>query len=140
MATILLIDDDDLLRGAIVQSLIIAGHKVVQAADGQKGCELARSTPVDIVVTDLVMPVQEGVETILTLRRERPRLPIIAMSGGVTNSGLYLDIAGKIGAKRILPKPFFPKALITLIEQVLTEETQARDAERKAKTGPDVAE
>ena len=124
MATILLIDDDDLLRGAIMQSLTNAGHKVIEACDGLQGCELARSMSVDIVITDLVMPVQEGVETILTLRRERPKLPIIAMSGGVTNSKLYLDIAGKIGAKRMLPKPFMPKALITLIEQVLAEEAE----------------
>ena len=125
MANILLIDDDDLLRGALLQSLVNAGHKVIEASDGLQGCELARSMPVDIVITDLVMPVQEGVETILTLRRERPKLPIIAMSGGVTNSKLYLDIAGKIGAKRMLPKPFTPKALISLIEQVLGDEKQA---------------
>jgi DNA-binding response OmpR family regulator len=124
MATILLIDDDDLLRGALMQSLVNAGHKVVEASDGRQGCELARSLSVDIVLTDLVMPVQEGVETILTLRRERPKLPIIAMSGGVTNSRLYLDIANKIGARRILPKPFMPKALIALVEQVLLEEAE----------------
>ena len=127
MATILLIDDDELLRGALVQSLINAGHKVIEAQDGLEGVELARTTSVDIVITDLVMPVQEGVETIMTLRRERPRLPIIAMSGGVTHSKLYLDIAGKIGAKRMLPKPFTPRALIALVEQVLAEEAQ-RDA------------
>jgi DNA-binding response OmpR family regulator len=124
MATILLIDDDDLLRGALVQSLVNAGHKVVEASDGRQGCELARSISVDIVLTDLVMPVQEGVETILTLRRERPKLPVIAMSGGVTNSKLYLDIAGKIGAKRMLSKPFLPKALIALVDEVLAEEAQ----------------
>jgi DNA-binding response OmpR family regulator len=122
MANILLIDDDDLLRGALMQSLTNAGHRVIEASDGKQGCELARSMDVDIVLTDLVMPVQEGVETILTLRRERPKLPIIAMSGGVTNSKLYLDIAGKIGATRMLPKPFMPKALIALVEQVLAEE------------------
>jgi DNA-binding response OmpR family regulator len=124
MANVLLIDDDDLLRGALSQALVNAGHKVTEASDGRQGCELARSMPVDIVITDLVMPVQEGVETILTLRRERPRLPIIAMSGGVTNSKLYLDIAGKIGAKRMLPKPFMPRALVSLIEQILAEEAQ----------------
>ena len=122
MATILLIDDDHLLRGALVQALVNAGHKVIEASDGRQGCEFARNMAVDLVLTDLVMPVQEGVETILTLRRERPRLPVIAMSGGVTNSKLYLDIAGKIGARRMLPKPFTPKILISLVEQVLTEE------------------
>ncbi len=127
MATILLIDDDDLLRGALIQSLVKAGHKVIEASDGLQGCELARSLSVDLVLTDLVMPVQEGVETIMTLRRERPRLPIIAMSGGVTNSKLYLEIAGKIGAKRMLPKPFLPRALLAMIDEILAEDAK-RDA------------
>lgn len=122
MPNVLLIDDDENLRGILVIAMEQAGHTVFQAEDGQKGVELARSKPVDIVLTDLVMPVQEGVETIMTLRRERPRLPIIAMSGGVSNSKLYLDIAGKIGAKRMLPKPFALKQLITLIDEVLNEE------------------
>ena len=122
MPAVLLIDDDDLVRGMLTKALIRAGHKVTEAADGQQGVELARAATFDVVVTDLVMPVQEGVETILTLRRERPRLPIIAISGGVSNSKLYLDIAGKIGARRILPKPFTPKALIALIDQVLGEQ------------------
>ena len=107
-----------------MKSLVNAGQKVVEASDGRHGCELARSLSVDIVLSDLVMPVQEGVETILTLRRERPKLPIIAMSGGVTNSRLYLDIAHKIGARRILPKPFMPKALIALVDQVLLEDAE----------------
>jgi DNA-binding response OmpR family regulator len=123
MATILLIDDDELLRGALVQALANAGHQVLEASDGKQGCDLARNPSVDLVLTDLVMPVQEGVETIMKLRRERPRLPIIAMSGGVSNSKLYLDIAGKIGARRMLPKPFAPSTLIALVQQVLAEES-----------------
>lgn len=125
-ATVLVIDDDDLVRGLIVHALGAAGYAVIEASDGLKGVELARTQPVDLVVTDLVMPGQEGVETILTLRRERPRLPIIAISGGVTNSKLYLDIAAKIGAKRVLPKPFAPRELIALIQQVLAEDAASR--------------
>ena len=124
MAIVLLIDDDEMLRTVLAIGVEQAGHTVLQAEDGQKGVELARSSNVDIVVTDLIMPVQEGVETIMTLRKERPRLPIIAISGGVSNSKLYLDIAGKIGAKRMLPKPFTPRQLVALIEEVLREESQ----------------
>lgn len=124
MPTVLVIDDDDMVRSLIVRALTGARYTVIEAADGQAGLSLARANSVDLVVTDLVMPVQEGVETIMTLRRERPRLPIIAISGGVTNSRLYLDIAGRIGARRILAKPFTPKELIQLIEQVLAEEAQ----------------
>lgn len=124
MPTVLVIDDDDMVRSLLVRALTGARYAVLEAADGQAGLSLARSNSVDLVVTDLVMPVQEGMETIMTLRRERPRLPVIAISGGVTNSRLYLDIAGKIGARRILPKPFTPKELIQLIEAVLAEEAQ----------------
>ena len=118
MAQILLIDDDDLLRGVLAKALVHAGHVVIQAADGQQGVELARATAVDLVITDLIMPVQEGVETIVKLRRERPDLPIIAISGGVTHSKLYLDIAAKIGARRILAKPFTPQELLAAIDEV----------------------
>lgn len=123
MANVLLIDDDEMLRTVLAIAMEQAGHKVLQADDGQKGVELSRTASVDIVITDLIMPVQEGVETIMTLRRERPRLPIIAISGGVSNSKLYLDIAGKIGAKRMLPKPFSPRQLVALIEEILNEES-----------------
>lgn len=121
MARILIIDDDDLLRGVLSKALVHGGHHVVQAADGRQGVDLARVTPVDIVITDLIMPVQEGVETIVTLRREMPALPIIAMSGGASHSGLYLEIAEKIGARRVLGKPFTPKQLLEAVDEVLAE-------------------
>jgi CheY-like chemotaxis protein len=121
MARILLIDDDDLLRGVLAKALAYAGHETVQASDGRMGVELARVTPLDMVITDLIMPVQEGVETIITLHKEQPKLPLVAMSGGASNSQLYLDIAGKIGARRVLSKPFTPKELIEVIDEVLAE-------------------
>jgi DNA-binding response OmpR family regulator len=119
MARILLIDDDDLLRGVLAKSLGYSGHTVIQAGDGKQGVELALATNIDVVITDLIMPVQEGVETILRLRRDRPGLPIVAISGGVSNARLYLDIAAKIGARRILAKPFTPQELIAVINEVL---------------------
>lgn len=119
MAKILLIDDDDALRRVLAKALGHAGHEVIQAADGQQGMDLARVAEADLVVTDLVMPVREGVETILQLRREKPALPIIAISGDGSNSELYLEIAAKIGAKRVLPKPFTPPELLGLIDAVL---------------------
>ncbi len=126
MANVLLIDDDEMLRTVLAIAMEQAGHTVLQAEDGQRGVELSRTTVIDIVITDLIMPVQEGVETIMTLRRERPRLPIIAISGGVSNSKLYLDIAGKIGAKRMLPKPFAPRQLVALIDEILSEEREKK--------------
>jgi len=125
MASILLIDDDEMLRGVLAKALAHGGHSVIQAGDGRQGVELARVAPIDLVITDLIMPVQEGVETIMTLRRERPTLPVVAMSGGASNSKLYLDIAGKIGARRVLSKPFTPKQLLETIDEVLREQPPA---------------
>jgi DNA-binding response OmpR family regulator len=119
MARILLIDDDEMLRNVLSKSLTYAGHVIIQAADGRQGIELTRATTLDLVITDLVMPVQEGVETILTLKRERPELPVIAISGGVSNAKLYLEIAARMGAKRILAKPFTPQELVQQIDEVL---------------------
>lgn len=122
MASILIIDDDHLLRGVLAKALTHANHTVIQAGDGLQGVEIARVAAIDLVITDIIMPVQEGVETIMTLRREKPKLPIIAMSGGVSNSPLYLDIAGRIGAKRVLAKPFTPAQLLETVDHVLAEE------------------
>ena len=119
MARILLIDDDDLLRNVLAKGLVHGGHEVLQASDGKMGIDLARVTPIDLVVTDLIMPVQEGVETITLLRRDWPGMPIIAMSGGASHSKLYLEIAAKIGAQHILAKPFTSAELLAAIAGVL---------------------
>lgn len=119
MARILLIDDDDALRGVIAQNLALAGHTVIEAADGRQGVNLFHAAPVDLVLTDLVMPGKEGVETIIELHREQPELPIIAMSGGMPRSSMYLEIAAKLGARRALAKPFTPQELLKVIADVL---------------------
>lgn len=119
MPRILLIDDDDTLRGVIAMSLTHAGYKVIQARDGRQGVELTRVAAFDIVITDLVMPHQEGMETISILRKEQPHLPIIAISGGLPNSQLYLEVAEKIGARQVLGKPFPVAALVAAVREVL---------------------
>lgn len=124
MARLLLIDDDVSLRNVLAKSLGYAGHEVLQAGDGQQGLDLVHATPVDLVITDLIMPVQEGVETIVQLRRTHAHVPIIAISGGSSNTPLYLEIANKIGAKHILEKPFTPDELLGLITSVLKEQAR----------------
>jgi DNA-binding response OmpR family regulator len=119
MPKVLLIDDDEVLRGVIKLSLTAFGFDVTDASDGRAGVNLAKTMPFDVVVTDLIMPGQEGIETIGILRRERPHLPVIAMSGGLPNSPLYLDIAAKIGARKVLGKPFPMADLRAAIVEVL---------------------
>ncbi len=119
MTRILIIDDDDTLRGIIVKSLKHAGYDVRDTNNGRKGVELYREDPVDLVVTDLVMPEQEGMETIKILHREFPDLPIIAMSGGLDGSPLYLELTRRLGAKCTLTKPFTLQQLKEAIAAVL---------------------
>ena len=119
MASILIIEDEDLLREVLVQALTLAGHVVYQASDGRQGCDLFLAASPDLVLTDIIMPGQEGIETIVKLRHQRPNVAIIAMSGGATHSKFYLNIAAKLGAHRVLAKPFSPTDLTQLIDEVL---------------------
>jgi DNA-binding response OmpR family regulator len=122
MITILLIEDDELFRSALATSLAEHGYRVVQAEDGEQALRLFRKEPADLVLTDLVMPKREGIETIGDLRRLAPRLGIIAMSGGnARRPDDYLKIAGVFGANRTLRKPFTLPVLFQTIEAVLNE-------------------
>ena len=112
------------------------GFHVIQAADGEKGASLFRAEPADLVITDLVMPNKEGIETIGDLRRLAPRLGIIAMSGGLAhNASLYLQIAGALGANRTLQKPFTMPVLFQTVLDVLNESANQPEADQ-AKTTP----
>jgi DNA-binding response OmpR family regulator len=119
MARILLIEDDDQLRHVIAQSLAAGGHEAFQAADGRQGLDIFRAGTFDLVLTDLVMPEKEGVETIIELRRENPTLKIVAMSGGMPRSNFYLGLATHLGAQRTLAKPFTPTELLNAIDETL---------------------
>lgn len=116
MAHLLLIDDDEPLRELLAFALTAAGHTVTQAGDGRQ----ALADPaIDLVITDLVMPRSEGLEVITRLRRHRPSVPVIAISGAPTNSQLYLKMAAQLGAHRALPKPFTPAELMHAVNELL---------------------
>lgn len=120
MAKVLIIDDDARITRLMTRALAGAGHHVIEAADGRKGVERFREHHPDLVITDLVMPGQEGIETILELRREATVTGIIAVSGGGLGQGLtYLDLASKLGADAVLPKPFRVTELVKVVDQVL---------------------
>jgi DNA-binding response OmpR family regulator len=120
MPSILVIEDDDLFRETVALALAERGYSVTQAADGEQGLKVFRTEPTDLVITDIVMPNQEGLATIKALRRDYPTLGIIAMSGGLAHDApLYLKMAGALGANQMLPKPFDLPTLLTAIEKVL---------------------
>ena len=88
------------------------GHEVVCAGDGVAGMAAFRKVDPAIVITDILMPEQEGIETIVTMRRERPRVGIIAISGGGSIGDIeVLRMARLLGADDVMPKPFHAKDL-----------------------------
>ncbi len=107
MARIILIEDDEALRPMLVKMIERLGHEVRSEADGKAGLGQVRVWEPDLVVTDMIMPGQEGAETIFRLRREFPGVKIIAMSGGGRLGGAdYLALAKKLGVATTLAKPF----------------------------------
>jgi CheY-like chemotaxis protein len=116
MARILVIDDEELARFTMREILESAGHAVEEAKNGAQGISLQRSQPFDVVITDIIMPEKEGVQTIIELRQDFPTLPIIAISGGGRTRNLdFLRIAEQYGAKKILPKPFSEEDLLDAV-------------------------
>lgn len=120
MARILLIEDDEMLRTCLRDLLEFAGHEVVEAADGQEGLDRFQTGPVDLVVTDLVMPKREGLSLILEVRQDYPKTKIIAISGGGRiGKHQLLEVAKSYGADRTLLKPFKPKELFDAVDECL---------------------
>jgi len=122
LAHILIIEDDDALREIIRKILVMAGHTVVQAEEGEEGLRIFREGSVDLVVTDIIMPGKEGIETILELREASPDLPILAVSGGtsVDRDGPLID-AEAFGASACLAKPFGVSEFRNAVERLLEE-------------------
>jgi CheY-like chemotaxis protein len=117
---ILIVDDEDLIRSTLSKALEMSGFRVATAADGNEGLRLYEELKPDVLVTDILMPAKEGIETILELRRKGARIPIIAISGGDRSGNqFFLDIADRLGATHVLPKPFRPAQLIALINDSL---------------------
>lgn len=126
MAQILVIDDDTAMRETLCRLLCRNGHTAVEAGDGRVGIERLKEQPADLVITDILMPEQEGLETIMLLRRDYPDVRIIAISGGgrleFFNS---LKYARDFGANYTLAKPFTPSELLKAVQQALLDEQPA---------------
>ncbi|MCB5261486.1 MAG: response regulator [Candidatus Cloacimonetes bacterium] len=120
MAKILVIEDEDSFRNVLVKMLSKAGFEVRQAGDGNQALEVCAEFMPDLVLTDIIMPDKEGLETIQELLEISPKLKIIAMSGGGKfGPDSYLPLAEKLGAKATLQKPFMREEMISTITSVL---------------------
>jgi CheY-like chemotaxis protein len=122
MARILLIDDDDSVRTMLRLTLTHFGHTVIEARNGKEGLDLFRSAGADLLITDIVMPEKEGLEVLMELRRSQSRVKIIAISGGGRqNAEDYLHMAKRMGAAKVLAKPFSNEALLAAINELLAD-------------------
>lgn len=117
---VVVIEDDDLVAETVVSILRSVGHDAVSAPDGVEGMRLIHEGDYDAVVTDIMMPRKEGIETILELRRDRPALKILAISGGSTSSADFLQWAQKLGADAVLPKPFSAEQFLDALQTLWT--------------------
>ncbi|NQV56918.1 MAG: response regulator [Rhodospirillales bacterium] len=123
MARILVIDDEEIVRFTVEAILSDRGHDVVLAKNGNEGIALHNETPFDMIVTDLVMPEKEGIETIRDLRANDAGLPIIAISGGGRHgSDDYLKMALKFGAVKAIKKPFGVDDIVAAVDEVLNRQ------------------
>jgi len=124
MPQILVIDDEPEVREFLVTALERSGFSVSSAANGREGVHHCRRNQIDLVITDLVMPEKEGLETIIELKREHPDLPVIAISGGARgDSQHYLSAAELCGAERVFDKPIAPDVLVAAVREILGDDS-----------------
>lgn len=130
MPSILIIDDEENVRDALQMVLERAGYEVRVASDGNEALEVQREQPVQLIITDIIMPEKDGVRTIKEMHQEFPALRIIAISGGVgvepfaykpgaITTTAYLAAAKEVGAERVFTKPFDRKDLIQAVNELL---------------------
>ncbi len=121
MSSILVIDDEADIRDLCRRILSQAGYQVIEAPDGNVGMRLYRENRPDLIITDIIMPEKEGIETIMELRREFPAVRIVAISGGgqATTGATCLHLAKSLGAVKALAKPFTKSELLDVVREAL---------------------
>jgi CheY-like chemotaxis protein len=120
MTRVLIIDDEEPIRSMLRLMLERDGYEVDEAPDGMEAIRIYRQNPADLIITDLIMPNQDGIGMIIALKKEFPDVKIIAMSGGGLNKPEgYLKGAKKLGAACTLTKPIDRDEMLRAIKDVL---------------------
>lgn len=124
--TVLLVEDNESLRGLLRCALEDAGYRVLTAENGQQALQTVEDSPIDVVITDILMPVLNGLELIVELKARNTSCRIIAMTGGGSMLVNTIDSlndrhADVFGTHHTLQKPFQPGELIDTLEAVLSE-------------------
>lgn len=118
---VLIIEDDTVLLSAMTEWLKAAGYRVMAASDGARGLVLFRQMPADIVVTDIIMPEREGIETLMEVKAIAPETRVLAISGGGrVHASDVLTLARSLGADAILAKPFRRESVLEMVERLAT--------------------
>ena len=120
MKRILVVDDEEQIRTMLTQMLSQEGYEVHTAENGEEGMSLVGKYSFDLVITDMIMPVKDGLKFIMELVRDYPDLNILAISGGgAIKAERYLTMAGYLGDIATLEKPFKRDVLLSLVSQQL---------------------
>ena len=120
MTQILVVDDDPQLRRLTARVLQRAGFQVSVAEDGSSALAMLNGSRFELLVTDILMPNQDGIGTIIQVKRDHPKLKVIAISGSGDTVGMnYLDFAKKLGSDAVLRKPFEFDDLVSTVKQLL---------------------
>ena len=123
MAKIYVFDDEESILMMLKKLLEREGHEIVTATNGKEGIELFEKGKPDLLITDIIMPEKEGLETILQLRKKFPDLKIIAISGGGRiGPDEYLPVAKLLGASAVFQKPLIPKEFLQTIANLLSKD------------------
>jgi len=134
---IVLVDDNEEFRSVMAQLLSRAGHRVRVADSAKSALRLLREAPAGLLITDIIMPDEDGLELIIKLRAEFPNLALIAISGAGLHAVLYLRIAGKLGAAATFQKPFSTDELLVAIARIELERSdRPGPGERGAEPAP----
>ncbi len=127
MPQIVVVDDDPLLRDTITLMLEEAGHSVLRCENGKKAIDFLAHGDADLLITDILMPEMDGIETLREAKRMQPALPILAISGGgIGDARHYLGMAKALGATAVLRKPFGVREFVELVSALLVEATVER--------------
>jgi CheY-like chemotaxis protein len=117
MIAVLLVDDHEAFLAFVKHGLIRQGYTPVTAASGAAALELLATMPIDVAVTDIMMPDMDGIELLREIRKRHPELPVIAMTGASSDLRQSIGVLMKtLGAAAVLEKPFSTSALIDAIE------------------------
>ncbi|WP_262693852.1 response regulator [Kordiimonas aquimaris] len=124
VAKVLLAEDDDSVREFVSRVLVLHGHSVIEATDGAKAVELMNTHHFDLLITDIVMPIMDGISLALKVRSERPHVPIVLMTGYANESQRAHNLSVLI--EELLAKPFNKDQLVAAVNKALSSEAKVK--------------